>query len=253
MTRSTGSVSSADLRSAVRRGAILTTLARVPGAPEASPARLTVSPTTMLPRPSSRAFMAVTTWSAVTHRYLPRSTAVTNASTASACAGRRRLRGREPRPALTRTSSSSSPLCLARGAIRGWLAGPGGCVAWAPIRAAKDPQTTPSRRHQRLGPDPPELGEGLADRSRVAHPQTARDQPEHGPRHDQPMVVVAVEVHAGRVQRGGPDPQSVGRLWHFAAELADLVAQRRQPVALVPAQMPDPGELGRRAGQRRSE
>src|SRR5215470_7397658 len=228
-TRSTGSTSSADLRSTVLRGAILTTLASVPGAPEASPARLTVSPTTMLPRPSSRAFIAVTAPSALTHRYLPRSTAVTNASTASAWAGRRLVRGREPRAALTRTSSSSMPLCLARGTTT---------------------EPPASGRREGLRPDLAELRERLADSCRVPHPHAAGYQPEYRSGHDQAVVVVAVERPA-RMQPGRPDPQPVCRLGDVPAELADFACQRRQPVALVPAQMADSGELRWRARQRR--
>ena len=87
MTRSTGSVSSAERRSTDVRGATRTMRDSVPGSPEASPARLTRSPTTTLPRTSSRAFMAVTCRSASsppvrTQVYLPRSTAITNASAA---------------------------------------------------------------------------------------------------------------------------------------------------------------------------
>ena len=46
--------------------------------------------------------------SAVMHPYRPRSTLVTKPCTALECAGRRLVRGREPRPGRTRTSSSSS-------------------------------------------------------------------------------------------------------------------------------------------------
>ena len=48
MTRSTGSVSSADRRSTDVRGSTRTTRARVPGSPETSPASATRSPTTTL-------------------------------------------------------------------------------------------------------------------------------------------------------------------------------------------------------------
>ena len=107
ITRSTGSVSSAERRSADVRGRTRTTRASVPGAPEMSPASATRSPTTTLRRPSSRAFIAMTWWSPIRQPYRPRSTLATNASAASECAGRRRVRGREPRPGLTLTSSSS--------------------------------------------------------------------------------------------------------------------------------------------------
>ena len=60
MTRSTGSVSSAERRSTDVRGSTRTTRARVPGSPEMSPASATRSPTTTLRRPSSRARIAVT-------------------------------------------------------------------------------------------------------------------------------------------------------------------------------------------------
>ncbi len=61
-------------------------------------------------RPSSRARIAVTVRSPTKTPYLPRSTAATKPSTASSCAGLRRVRGREPRPGRTRTSSSSRSL-----------------------------------------------------------------------------------------------------------------------------------------------
>ena len=109
MIRSSGSVSSADRRSALVRGSTRTIRASVPSAPDTSPASATRSPTTTEPLPSSRAFMATTSLpSAVMHPYRPRSTLVTKPSTALECAGRRRVRGRELRPGRTRTSSSSS-------------------------------------------------------------------------------------------------------------------------------------------------
>lgn len=108
MTRSAGSVSSADRRSALVRGSTRTIRASVPSAPEMSPASATRSPTTTEPRPSSRAFIATTSLPSVMHPYRPRSTLVTKPCTAVSCAGRRLVRGREPRPGRTRTSSSSS-------------------------------------------------------------------------------------------------------------------------------------------------
>ncbi len=81
--RSAGSSSSADRRSTDVRGCTRTTRASVSGWPETSPDRLTRSPTTMLRRPSSLAFMAVTVRSPVQQWYRPRSTPVTNASIAS--------------------------------------------------------------------------------------------------------------------------------------------------------------------------
>ena len=90
-----------------------------PALPEVSPASATRSPTTTEPLPSSRAFIAVSSRpapevgdsssadSSMTHPYRPRSTLTTNASGADLCSGRRRVRGFEPRPARTRTSSSS--------------------------------------------------------------------------------------------------------------------------------------------------
>ena len=108
MIRSSGSVSSADRRSALVRGSTRTIRASVPSAPDVSPASATRSPTTTEPLPSSRAFMATTSPPSVMHPYRPRSTLVTKPSTALECAGRRRVRGRELRPGRTRTSSSSS-------------------------------------------------------------------------------------------------------------------------------------------------
>ena len=60
MTRSTGSVSSAERRSTVCRGRTLTTRASASGAPEVSPVSRTWSPTTTRRCPSSRAATAVT-------------------------------------------------------------------------------------------------------------------------------------------------------------------------------------------------
>ncbi len=60
-TRSTGSVSSAVRRSVPVRSATRTTRASVSGSPEVSPTTETRSPTTMPARPSSRAFIAITT------------------------------------------------------------------------------------------------------------------------------------------------------------------------------------------------
>ena len=53
------SPSSAERRSSVRRSPMRTMRASVPLRPEVSPTTATRSPTTILPRPSSRAFMAV--------------------------------------------------------------------------------------------------------------------------------------------------------------------------------------------------
>ena len=61
MIRSTGSVSSAVRRSSVLRGATRTMRARLSAPPEVSPTSPASSPTTTLLRPSSRAFIAVTT------------------------------------------------------------------------------------------------------------------------------------------------------------------------------------------------
>ncbi len=60
MTRSMGSVSSGERRSSLVRSSTRTIRARLPAAPEVSPASATRSPTTTELRPSSRAFMAVT-------------------------------------------------------------------------------------------------------------------------------------------------------------------------------------------------
>ena len=106
-TRSTGSVSSGERRSAELRGRTRTMRASVPSSPEVSPASITRSPTTTLRWPSSRAFIAVTGWPSIRVPYRPRSVLITNPSGASAWAGRRRVRGRVPRPGRTRTSSSS--------------------------------------------------------------------------------------------------------------------------------------------------
>ena len=177
MTRSIGSVSSADLRSTLRRGAILTTRARVPGSPETSPTRPTVSPTTMF---AAAEFAGLhrgdDSRSPIRHRYLPRSTAVTNASTASACAGRRLVRGRDPRPGLTRTSSSSKSA----------VTGPAGVITGRFVPPASGSP-----------PSAGELGERLADGRGVPAPARRRyDEAEHGGRHHQAVIVVAVERRA---------------------------------------------------------
>ena len=65
MTRSTGSVSSGDRRSAELRGRTRTMRASVPSSPEVSPASITRSPTTTLRWPSSRAFIAMTGWPSI--------------------------------------------------------------------------------------------------------------------------------------------------------------------------------------------
>ena len=83
MARSTGSVSSADLRSTVRRGATRTTRARVSGPPGHVADQADPVADDDRPRPSSRAFIAETSRSPIMHRYRPRSTAVTNPSDAT--------------------------------------------------------------------------------------------------------------------------------------------------------------------------
>ena len=134
MIRSTGSVSSAVRRSTVRRGATRTMRARESGPPETSPTSPASSPTTTLLRPSSRAFIAVTTRSPPPCRRLrarPRDPAV------------RRLGSMPYFAASSSSNSSSTPACAAaarRRVDRG---------ADVPRPAVCDDGRTLNRRHRR--------------------------------------------------------------------------------------------------------
>ena len=113
MTRSTGSSSSAVRRSTDRRGSTLTMRASASSPPARSPTSATRSPTTTPLRPSSRAFTAMTSVRTPSRSDQAAEPAAVDgrrpAVTASACAGRSLVRGRDlPRPGRTRTSSSSS-------------------------------------------------------------------------------------------------------------------------------------------------
>src|SRR5581483_4696467 len=165
--------------------------------------------------------------------YRPRSTATTIPSAASTCSGRSRERGREPRGfARTRTSSSSksrpllttrrppSPLSASWSSARS--------SSQLPIPGGPPPSPLILRSGEQRGPPAGEVGQRLAGRRHVLHLDARHDEAEHRGGGGQPVVVVRRELAA--VQRPRLDQQLVLALDHLAAEVVELLGQRRDPV-----------------------
>ena len=200
--------------------------------PLVSPTSRTWSPTTTPCLPSSRARIAVTSTgppSGPSTRTVirPRSTATTSPGTASACAGRVRVRGREPRRlGRTRTSSSSERLSCRR-----------------PLRCP----LRPARRAVRPALD--EVGQRLVDRARVGDLRRPRS-PARGRRPRAPCGGRRRSPAAPARPRAGLDDQPVGQLLHSRADRRQHLVEGLQPVGLVAAQVADAGQPRGAVGQR---
>ena len=165
-------------------------------------------------RPSSRAFIAHDASPSVGPGTCsrPRSTVITKPCTASRAPGAVLVRGREPRPGRTRTSSSSSRACRLRSATSSGAARPSiaaqTSVKSGQVLAARGRRPRPAR------PAPP--GRGRPPPS-----------PSGGRRRSERPAV----------QRRGPDRQPVGRSSTSPPSALISLRQRGQPVGLVPAQV----------------
>ena len=196
-----------------------------------SPTRLTRSPTTTGVRPSSRARIAVTGSRVASPSgaqvQRPRSTAMTIARLASACSGRRLLRGREPRPGRTRTSDSSYSRALSRSARARHAS------------ALPRPALTIGR----------EVGHGLGGAPHVVDSMPGTTSPTSAPGGGHPVVVVGAPEPAPPRSGGGRISRPSAVSVDIPAQRGELPRERGEPVGLVAAEVRDAAQPRRRVGQ----